>query len=221
MPTTITMTGPGTATLIDDAAAAILAQNALLSAELLKISAALGKIADQTASINESLISMKNKQDSLVQAVSDVADSTKTSTQATVHASAIQAVAATNQIETNDKLIAHAEQSRIDAQLPAVQYPSIITRIKENIKNSEIMAKSTEMTSVVTAWGSNLFNQMSDWLTQTYVYTGIKSWLKKIGNSISDLITIPDWLKPADAEKVIKAKAVQASSAASDAVPSP
>lgn len=221
MPTTITMTGPGTATLVDDTAAAILAQNILLARELLVISAALGKIADQTASINESLIAMKNKQDAMVSAISDTADSVKQSAQATTHASAIQAVAATNQIMTNDKLIAHTEQARTDAQLPAIQYPDLATSIKTNIKNSTIMSTATEMADAVTSWTRNIFSNISNWITQTYVYTGVKSWIKRQTDSIASLIVLPDWLKPADAEKIIKAKAVQATAAASDSIPTP
>ena len=123
MPTTVTMTGPGTTTIVNDAAAAIALQTTALTAELVFIDADLFQININVAKlVDQAKVSAK--------ALSDLQVSIAGLSAATSNAAVIQAAAASNQIQTNNFQVAATKATLEATGQPVPTLPPIVDQMK-------------------------------------------------------------------------------------------
>lgn len=172
MPTTVTMTGPGTTTIVNDAAAAILAQTAALTAELVFIDADLFQININVAKlVDQAKVSAK--------ALSDLQVSIAGLSAATSNSAVIQAAAAANQIQTNNFQVAATKQTLEATGQPVPTLPPIPDQMKTVITDSLVLNAAATAEGAITNFIQTQAAAAQTWLVGTEVYKDVASWLKK------------------------------------------
>ena len=172
MPSVVTMTGPGTATVTDDAAVAIALQTTALTAELVFIFAALSQI-------NNSLQTIKDNSKITAKATSDLQIAIASVATATSSATVIKAAEASSNIKKNnfDMQVTKAALVKTGQEVP-VESPMPV-QIKEVVKDSMIMNGIAVAEGAVTNFVTTQAASIATWIVETEVYRGITEYVKK------------------------------------------
>jgi cell division protein FtsL len=172
MPTTVTMTGPGTTTIVNDAAAAITAQTAALTAELVFIDSDLFQINVNVAKlVDQAKVSAK--------ALSDLQVSIAGLSAATSNAAVIQAAAASNQIQTNNFQVAATKATLEATGQPVPAMPPIVDQMKTVVTDSMVLNAAATAEGAITNFIQTQAAAAQTWLVGTEVYKDVASWFKK------------------------------------------
>ena len=172
MPTTVTMTGPGTTTIVEDAAAAIALQTAAFEVSLLCIDSDLFQINTNLAKILE-----QSKAQS--KALSDLSISIAGLSAATSNVSVIQAAAAANQIQTNNFQVAATKQTMKATGQEPPTLPPIPDQMAEVITNSLTLNAAATAQGAITNFITTQIAATQTWILGTETYKDVTTWLKK------------------------------------------
>jgi cell division protein FtsL len=172
MPTTVTMTGPGTTTIVDDAALAIGAQTTAIGAELVFMSTDLFYIRANLETLAE-----QSKVQS--KALSDLSVSIAGLSAATSNLGVIQAAAASNQIQTNNFKVAATKQTMVATGQTPPTMPPIPDQMKDVITNSMVLNAAATTEGAITNFITTQAAAAQSWIIGTEVYKDVAGWLKK------------------------------------------
>lgn len=183
MPTTVTMTGPGTTTIIDDAAAAITAQtNAVtttmntnttaLVSELVLIDAAINQINNNVAKLVE-------RSTMISKAISDLEATTSVSAAGQNSLNALQATAIVNQIKTNNFQMAATREALIRTGQPEPTLPAFDDQLRESVNDAISLNTISMAQGTVTSFINSTISNTGSLIAGTEVFKGISSWLSK------------------------------------------
>jgi len=184
MPTTVTMTGPGSAVVTDDAAAAITLQTTALTGVISGIATAQigtvitpGTLLYLLADINTTLGIIKDSDDRIAKAVSDLNSAIGSLASAQVKSNQIQEMAAANQITTNNFQMQVTKEALIRADLPLPTLPSpkeqLETAVKEGLSLNVVSAASGAVTSMI----ENTAKDTATWSASTEVYRTVARYV--------------------------------------------
>lgn len=190
MPTTIVMSGPGTTTLVDDAALAIAAQTAALeviaASNTLQMDAlwgaaavaipgsprnSLANISTQLATLNDNLMTMKEQQRALTGALGEFSNTMKAQNAQAQKMEVLQTMAITDQIETNRftkaETVAALQRNGIDPQ----PQPPILDTLKEHLKTSTQFGLAAELQSSVQSMARKALEGLKTYILESTVVT--------------------------------------------------
>jgi hypothetical protein len=195
MPTTVTMTGPGTTTIVDDAAAAITAQtnaltttmtanNTKLIAELVFIDAAINQINNNVAKLVE-------RSTSISKAISDLEATTSVSAAGQSSLNALQATAIANQIKTNNFQMAVTKEALTRTGQPLPVLPDFEEQLKESVGDAISLNTISTAQGAVTSFINSTVTGTTELIAGTETFKGISSWLSKQKDVILGAIIPP------------------------------
>jgi hypothetical protein len=184
MPSVVTMTGPGTATVTDDAAAAILLQNSQQLIWNTKIFAALSQI-------NNSLQTIKDNSKVTAKATSDLQIAIASVATATSSATVIKAAEASSNIKKNnfEMQVTKASLEKTGQEVP--KEPPMVEQIKEVVKDSMTMNSIAVAEGAVTNFITTQAASIATWIVETEVYRGITEYVKKAKDTLLTAIFPP------------------------------
>lgn len=194
MPSFVTMTGPGTTTVTDDAAAAIILQTAALEKAftLLQTSislptglpAAPGSLIACLSGINASLARIADSDALIAKKLSDLNISTGAVAVASSSLTAVTSIAAANQIETNNKQVAATNEALKRAGLPEPTLPPLPEQLKESVVNGVALNQAAVASGAVTSFITTNTAALGTWITQTKVYTSVATWVEEAADIV-------------------------------------
>jgi hypothetical protein len=184
MTTTVTMTGPGSTTIVNDAAAAITAQTIALSAELVFIDGAIVQINNNIAKILEQSI-LQSK------ALSEISIALAGVSSATSNQTVLQAAATANQIKTFNFQVEATKAALIRTGQPVPVMPPITQQLEETISEATILQGAAVAQGAITNFISQQAVSTQAWIVGTEVYKTTAEYIKKAKNSLVSLITPP------------------------------
>lgn len=184
MPSVVTMTGPGTATITDDAAAAI----ALQTSQQLIWNA---KIFGALAQINNSLQTIKDNSKITAKATSDLQIAIASVATATSSATVIKAAEASSNIKKNnfDMAVTTAALERTGQPVP--ETPPMADQIKETVKDSMTMNGIAVAEGAVTNFVTTQAASIATWIVETEVYRGATEFLKRAKDTLISAVFPP------------------------------
>ena len=177
MPTVATMTGPGTVTLTDDAAAAIVLQTTQQLVWNTKIFTAL-------AQINNSLQTLKDNSKITAKATSDLQIAIASVATATSSATVIKAAEASSNIKKNNFDMAVTKAALIKTGQTVPPEPPMIDQIKETITDSMTMNSIAVSEGAVTNFVTTQAASISTWILQTETYRSITAYVTKAKDTL-------------------------------------
>jgi Leucine-rich repeat (LRR) protein len=195
MPTIVTQQGPGTWTINDDAAAAIIAQtaavtstmtsnNTLLIAELTFIDSAInqininvGKLVDRSALISK--------------AISDLDATTSVSVSSQNTMNVLQATAIANQIKTNNFQMAATKEALERTGQPVPVLPDFQEQIKEGVTDAVNLNIASTVQGAGLSFLNSTLESTASLIAGTETYKGISAWLTKQKDVILSAILPP------------------------------
>jgi hypothetical protein len=183
MPTTVTQQGPGTWTIIDDAAAAITAQtaavtstmtanNTALIAELVFIDAAINQI-------NNNLSALVDRSTLLTKAISDLEATSSVSAAGQSSLNALQATAIANQIKTNNFQMAATREALIRTGQPEPVLPTFDLQLEESVRDAISLNTISIAQGTVTSFINSTISNTGALIAGTEAYKGISAWLTR------------------------------------------
>ena len=190
MPSVVTMTGPGTATVTDDAAVAIfnqtLAQQAAFNSIIMQIgnTEVPGTLLAILSGINSSLANIADADKLIAKKLSDLNVSTGSVAVAQSSLTAVTAMAAASQIEQNN----FQKQATLDAlkraDLPEPVLPTLPAQIKTSVINGISLNHAAVVGGIVTDYITTNTAALGTWITGTKAYTTVAGWLSDAADSI-------------------------------------
>jgi len=190
MPSVVTMTGPGTATVTDDAAVAIgaqtLAQQAAFNSIILQIGSTEvpGTLLAILSGINDSLARIADADKLIAKKLSDINISTGSVAVAQSSMTAVTAMAAANQIETNNKQVAATNEALARAGLPEPKVPPVPEQLKESVINGVALNQAAVAGGAVSSFITTNTVALGTWITGTKAYTTVAGFISDAGDSI-------------------------------------
>jgi len=177
MPSVVTMTGPGTATITDDAATAIALQTTAITAELVFIFGALSQI-------NNSLQTLKDNSKITAKATSDLQIAIASVATATSSATVIKAAEASSNIKKNNFDMAVTKASLIKTGQTVPTEPEMSVQLKETITDSITMNSLAVSEGAVTNFVTTQAASISTWIVETEVYRSITAYVTKAKDTL-------------------------------------
>jgi len=190
MPSVVTMTGPGTATVTDDAAVAIfnqtLAQQASFNSIIMQIgnTEAPGTLLAILSGINSSLANIADADKLIAKKLSDLNVSTGSVAVAQSSLTAVTAMAAASQVENNNFQKQATLEALKRADLPEPVLPPLPTQIETSVINGVALNQAAVVGGAVTSFISTNTVALGTWITGTNAYTTVAAWLSEAGDSI-------------------------------------
>lgn len=183
MVTTVTMTGPGTTTIVDDAAAAITSQTTALTttmnantstlvAELVFIDAAINQINNNVAKLVE-------RSTMISKAISDLEATASVSAAGQSSLNALQATAIANQIKTNNFQMAATREALVRTGQPEPTLPTFNEQLRESVDDAIALNTISVAQGTVTSFINSTVTNTGALIAGTETYKGIAAWLSK------------------------------------------
>ena len=205
MPSFVTMTGPGTATVTDDAAAAIALQTTALPAAIAASTLKIGGIPKPPGSPNEpgTLIAIEAQIANVNTTLGRIADSEATIssqlqslnialaglTSATSNNTSVQTMLAVNQIKTNNFQVAVTKDGLKAAGIPEPVMPTIIEQIQTAINEALEFASLARVAGFFTDTLNGIITGISTYITGTEVYKTVAAKLEEFKQAL--LVILP------------------------------
>lgn len=184
MPSFGTMTGPGSLTIADDAAAQIILQTASQKASNVLIIAALNQI-------NNTVNRIADRAQSQAKTLSDV-DITLSSISTTLSmGSVIAAAAATNQIKTNNFQIAATSEALVRSKQPVPRPPPMEEQITQTVQDALIMNASVISTGALTTFITDQVAAVGVFIASTAIYKTSAAFVQQQISNLTSLIIPP------------------------------
>jgi len=197
MPITGTMTGPGTVTITDDAAAAIqaqtvaiVAQNRLLIAAQNQINNAVNTIADRSENSSKTLSDLNI-------AIAGIAVSLS-------KMNILIAASASNQIKTNNFQVQATKDALTRSGQPLPEMPPITEQLSETVSDSLSMNAAVTASGVLTSYIQDSATAIGQWIASTVVYTTVEKWVSEQFDSLTSSLVPPS---PRTVESNVKSMA--------------
>jgi hypothetical protein len=188
MPSTVTLSGPGTATITDDAAAVLLVQLPLLIIELEKLHSA-------SQEINKNIIELQKASTAMAASTKAQEVALIALNAATSQSNAIQAAAASNQIKTNLFQVQATKDALTRTGQPLPVLPDIPTQIQSSVQDGVTMITTATVTGAVVSTTNSAIIGMGTWIAGTKVYKTVSGWFDDVKDFF--FVTIPDNAKQA------------------------
>lgn len=191
MPSVVTMTGPGTASVTDDTALAIKAQLVpVLTSSLNAIIAQIGNpevpgtMLACLAEINSNLTRIADLDKSIAKSVSDLNIAIGTMASAQASNNAIQSVAVANQIATNNFQTQVTKEALERADLPQPKLPSLEEQLKTAVKEGIQFNSIATINGAITEFINSTIKATTAWIAGTAAFQTVKAYLDKVKESI-------------------------------------
>ena len=215
MPSFVTMTGPGTATVTDDAALAITAQTATLSAAIEAavlqligssiIPGTLGAIDNKLDLIANQLTGLADNADILSKTVSDLKSSQAALVSLQQESNIMQTMAVSDQIDTNRFQTQVTNEALDRAGIPRPKTPPFLDTLKETIKKIKDFNVLVEAEGLMKSATDKLTGLLKEQLKSFDAAFGISEYIKKKLAVIKSALTPPS---PKQVRDAIEAKTV-------------
>lgn len=169
MPSVVTLTGPGTATVTDDAAAAIVLQTVVLT-EIRNISANNANV----------MVDLKKE----ISALSDACNTLKTSigSIATMSAgtNAIIAMQAANQIKTNNFQVQATKEALTRTEQPVPVEPTVKEQLTSAVKDSAVLMETAQSEGAITNQINVMIGSFTTWIGGFLPsFSDVGAWIKR------------------------------------------
>lgn len=184
MPITGNMTGPGSVTITDDAAAQITAQTAAFTAQNERLIGAQNQM-------NNALNSILDKTELSAKSLSDVNIAIAGIAVALSKMNVILAAAATNQIKTNNFQVQATKDALTRSDQPLPQELPVTDQIEVTIKDALVMNTSVSASGVLISYIQDVAGAIGAWLTATVAYTTVKKWISTSFQNLSSGLIPP------------------------------
>lgn len=198
MPSFVTMTGPGTATVSDDAALAIAAQTTALTAAIaastLKVTGAPGvpgtlwAIDADLAAIQQSIARIADSEDVIKDQLYNLNIALAGLTSATSNNTSVQTMLAVNQIKTNNFQVAVTKDGLKAAGVPEPVMPTITEQIQTAISEALEFASLGRITGFFTDTLNNTINGITTFITGTEIYKTVAAKLEQFKQALLNVL---------------------------------
>jgi len=196
MPTFVNMTGPGTAEIIDDAAAAILAQTGALTTAIGEAVVLLRGVP--TSPNDGTLVSIDTKLYHINYNIARIADASKPISDqmkklsvdisglgTAINSSlALQAMSVASQVKTDNFQTQVTKDALARAGLPAPVMPTLKQQFETAVKDGLEFNAIARATGAITTFLTNTLSDIAAWAAGTAVYKTVDKWLSDIKDSI-------------------------------------
>ena len=201
MPSFVTMTGPGTATVTDDAAVAIAAQTTALTAALVTFTTAikgvpstptggtLTAIDADLSSISKSIARIADTEITIAGQLQSLNIALAGLTSATSNNTSVQTMLAVNQIKTNNFQVAVTKDGLKAAGVPEPVMPTIIEQIQLAINEALEFASLARVAGFFTDTLNGIITGISTFITGTEVYKTVAAKLEEFKQAL--LVILP------------------------------
>ena len=206
------MTGPGTTTLVDDTAAVLAVQMPLLIAALNAHGQAitgsatyplpavkgqpfapgtLGAIDADLAMIAKNMSTINDISKNLTTCVSDLNAAIGAMSCSANVGNSLQASLVANQIRTNNFQVAATKEALARTGQPEPVVPGIKEQLTESVQDSITLTQTAVAQGAVLAQATASLGQLGVWITETSVYQGAASMIKKAKDWVTNQIWPP------------------------------
>ena len=191
MPSIVTMTGPGTATVTDDAAIAI--TTVLTPAVVTGFSAIIAQIGNaevpgtvlaELGQISYNLSRIADSDKAIAKALSDLNVAIGTISSAASESNAIQSMAVANQIKTSNFQIQATKDALKRADLPEPVVPEIKEQIKTAVTDGIEFGTIAAANGAINAAIKSTVQGTATWIAGTSAYQTIEGYLKQAKDSV-------------------------------------
>lgn len=191
MPSIVTMTGPGTATVTDDAAIAITA--VLTPAVVTGFTAIIAQIGNaevpgtvlaELGQISYNLSRIADSDKAIAKALSDLNVAIGTISSAASESNAIQSMAVANQIKTSNFQIQATKDALKRADLPEPVVPEIKEQIKTAVTDGIEFGTIAAANGAINAAIKSTVQGTATWIAGTSAYQTIEGYLKQAKDSV-------------------------------------
>jgi hypothetical protein len=194
MPSFVTMTGPGSAVISDDAALAIESQTVALTGAIteatVRIAGAPGvpgtlyTIEAQLSNINTTLTRIADQDKIIANQMSKLNASLGSLTAATSAGNAMQSMVAASVIQTNNFQVQATKDALQRADLPAPTMPPLEDQLKDAVSNGLLFNTVARAQGAISNFLSSTLTDIETWIKGTAVYTSISKYLEEVKDSI-------------------------------------
>jgi hypothetical protein len=191
MPSIVTMTGPGTATVTDDAAIAI--TTVLTPAVVTGFTAIIAQIGNaevpgtvlaELGQISYNLSRIADSDKAIAKAISDLNVAIGTISSAASESNAIQSMAVANQIKTSNFQIQATKDALKRADLPEPVVPEIKEQIKTAVTDGIEFGSIAAANGAINAAIKSTVQGTATWIAGTSAYQTIEGYLKQAKDSV-------------------------------------
>jgi len=191
MPTVITMTGPGTATIVDDAAAEIALLNTMLQLQLGLLTTEITQLRLTIADVGNHAGRLADNSDFTSKSLDDH-NSTWGSIATKLDAlhSTIQA-GVTNQVQKNNFDKEVTKQGMVNNGETPPPEPSLKEQITQTIKDASVMDQVMKAEGIVKKKITDAIEEIEHWIESTAIYQSITGWLKRQKDLLLSAIKLP------------------------------
>jgi hypothetical protein len=191
MPSVVTMTGPGTATVTDDAAIAI--TTVLTPAVVSGFTAIIAQIGNaeipgtvlaELGQISYNLSRIADSDKAIAKALSDLNVAIGTISSAASESNAIQSMAVANQIKTSNFQIQATKDALKRADLPEPVVPEIKEQIKTAVTDGIEFGSIAAANGAINAAIKSTVQGTATWIAGTSAYQTIEGYLKQAKDSV-------------------------------------
>jgi len=191
MPSVVTMTGPGTATVTDDAAIAI--TTVLTPAVVTGFTAIIAQIGNaevpgtvlaELGQISYNLSRIADSDKAIAKALSDLNVAIGTISSAASESNAIQSMAVANQIKTSNFQIQATKDALKRADLPEPVVPEIKEQIKTAVTDGIEFGTIAAANGAINAAIKSTVQGTATWIAGTSAYQTIEGYLKQAKDSV-------------------------------------
>lgn len=191
MPSVVTMTGPGTATVTDDAAIAITtvltpAVTAGFTAIIAQIGNAEvpGTVLAELGQISYNLSRIADSDKAIAKAISDLNVAIGTISSAASESNAIQSMAVANQIKTSNFQIQATKDALKRADLPEPVLPGVKEQIKTAVTDGIEFGTIAAANGAINLAIKSTIQGTATWIAGTSAYQTIEGYLKQAKDSV-------------------------------------
>jgi hypothetical protein len=199
MVTTVVATAPGTTTITEDTAAAIIQLTAATAAQTAAILASIGPtsavtpgtlsnqvwgVAQQLGFISNNIAIMQQQNIQTMQAITDIASAARQLAQAINQMESTHSIAIADQLHNNQFQQAETKAALLRNGIEPQAAPSFKDTLENTVKNSQEIHTSAAVASQVTQVSNNIFTKLENYIKNSWLVTKTEALFKQIATSI-------------------------------------
>jgi hypothetical protein len=195
MPSTVTLTGPGTATVTDDAAAEIIALTKSLEAQNLLLigtpskPGSLYSIMNGLATITSNLGAVADVSKGLSKALSDLDVALSVMASAQSVQNSLTAALVANQIQTNNFQVAATKEALARTDQPEPVVPTVKEQLIQGAKDSITLTTAAATEGAIIQQVQTTAVHTAGMISETEIYKDIATWLKRQKDAFLTFVT--------------------------------
>lgn len=181
MPTTITMTGPGSATIVDDAGILIsTAITAQTTQQKLDTERMIELMAYQLYALNR----IADSQEKIAKSLSDINIAVGTVSSAASANNALQSLNIASQIQANNFQLQVTREALARADLPQPTLPPLSDQVKTIVKESSEMNAIAAANGAISQAVQTTISNTAAWIAGTEIYQTVERWVKSAKDTL-------------------------------------